>query len=281
MREIPKVDDDGLVIPDVREWGEEKYLLVQCFASIFTKAMSEKWDQLVYIDLFSGAGYARTSASKIVKATPLLVLDIEKPFSKYVFCELDGEKLDALRQRIARHHPRANVSFVAGDSNNNIGQILSQVPRGSKSSRVLSFCFADPFNLSNLNFATLKALADNLYIDFLVLVPSGMDATRNEVYYLKPENRKVADFTGSPNWRENWLQASKRNQTFGNFVVDEFGASMASMKYIYSPEQAQLIRSTEKNLALYHLLMLSRHPLGSKFWEECRKYSSVQRGLPF
>lgn len=55
---------------------------------------------------------------------------------------------------------------------------------------------------------------------------------------------------------------------------------MRTMGYIYSgTEETVQIRSTEKNLPLYHLAFFSRHKLGEKFWKEAKKYSNDQLGL--
>ncbi len=54
-----EVEPDGLFTPTVREWSLEKYKLVGSYCDIFTNGMKKKWNQLVYIDLFAGAGYAK------------------------------------------------------------------------------------------------------------------------------------------------------------------------------------------------------------------------------
>ena len=41
----------------------------------------------------------------------------------------------------------------------------------------------------------------------------------------------------------------------------------------------KLVRSTDKNLPLYHLAFFSRHPLGQKLWREAVKSSNPQRDL--
>ncbi|HEY0510463.1 MAG TPA: hypothetical protein VGH73_01075 [Thermoanaerobaculia bacterium] len=87
----------------------------------------------------------------------------------------------------------------------------------------------------------------------------------------------MASFIGDGEWRARWTGS---RLGFGDFVVDEFGRSMARISYRYEGiGDMKLIRSTEKNLALYHLSFFSRHPLGAKFWDQCRKYTNPQRSL--
>lgn len=126
--------------PEVGEWGELKYQLVRCYAEIFTRAMSDKWSSVVYVDLFARAGRARLAESRrIVAASPLLVLDLPKPFSTYLFCELDERNAKALHLRATSHVPSRNVHVVAGDTNEKTTDVVALIPAGS-----LTFCFADP-----------------------------------------------------------------------------------------------------------------------------------------
>jgi three-Cys-motif partner protein len=234
--------------------------------------MSGKWSSLVYVDLFAGAGRARLSDSRrIVAASPLLVLDVPKPFSTYIFCELDAANAEALRQRAAAHGQPRNVHVVAGDTNEKISDVVALVPPGS-----LTFCFADPFRLENLRFATLEALARNRRADFLILLATGMDANRNEATYTRSGHNTVTNFTGQGDWRTRWPHASLG---FGDFVADEFGQGMAGLGYAYSGLATTKVIVNNKNVPLYRLAFFSKHPLGTKFWDECRKYTDPQKSL--
>jgi three-Cys-motif partner protein len=280
MDRLPTLQDDGLVTPVVGDWSEDKYQLAKCYASIFATAMKRQWECLVYIDLFSGSGRARIGheRGKIVPATPLLVLDIPHPFTKYIFCELDPSKLDALKKRVAIAFPKRDAHFVQGDCNTRVDRIVELIPGYSKSYRVLTFCFVDPYNIGSLRFETLERLAHNRRIDFLVLVASGMDANRNRDLYMHPENQAIASFVGTENWRS---QLNATHLPFGEFVADQFGLAMGRLGYVYEGLPSfQLVRSTEKNLALYHLGVFSKHPLGAEFWHKCRQSANPQRSFP-
>ena len=57
---------------------------------------------------------------------------------------------------------------------------------------------------------------------------------------------------------------------------------MKRLGYLYDGiANSQLIRSTEKKLRLYRLVLFSRHELAKKFWREVRRYASPQRDLPY
>jgi hypothetical protein len=53
-------------------------------------------------------------------------------------------------------------------------------------------------SISNAEFAflTIEALAQR-FMDFLVLIPSSMDANRNEQNYVQPRNKTLEKFVGN------------------------------------------------------------------------------------
>jgi three-Cys-motif partner protein len=276
IEKLPNLEDDGLITPEVGAWAEYKYRLVWNYAKMFSSSMKNKWDARVYIDLFAGAGRSKIENSKqIVAASPLLALDIPHPFDKYIFCDNETDKRQALEQRVKRDHQNANVAFVE-EANTHVAAILEAIPKHSSTYRVLSFCFADPYKLKNLRFSTIKRLSEK-YMDFLILLPTYMDAHRNLVYYIESSNTVIEDFTGSQVWRADWKLAEARGQEFGLFIADLFGKQMKDLKYIYTGLSDMIpVRSTDKNLPLYHLAFFSRNEKGAAFWKETKKYSTDQ-----
>ncbi len=275
-----ELDDDGLITPEINAWGEEKYRLVGNYATMFAKAMKGKWGSRVYIDLFSGAGRAQIKGTnRIIPASPMLALEVKEQFDRYIFCEKDVKNIAALEQRVKREHSETDVYFIPGDTNKNVDSILEKIPQHRPGFSVLCFCFADPFKLENLQFETIRQLSAR-FVDFLILVPSGMDANRNVAEYRKPANKKVADFLGTDDWRAEWAAAEIRGESFEHFLSDSFGKQMVGLNYIYpGVDDMKTIRSTEKNLLLYRLGFFSRSDLGRKFWEQAKKYSQDQRSL--
>ena len=68
------------------------------------------------------------------------------------------------------------------------------------------------------------------------------------------------------------------NSDFVRFIANEFNSNMESLGYL-QPEGFQSIRSSIKNLDLYHLAFYSKNPLGNKFWAEIKKYYNPQQSL--
>lgn len=270
--------EDGLTTPEIGSWGIHKYKLVSLYNELFSTGMKKKWDKRVYIDLFAGAGKARIKESgKVVLGSPLLALSAPDPFDRYIFCENNPELMEALRERVRRNFPEADVQFVSGDCNEQIDSILAEIPQRSKGLKVLTFCFVDPFSL-NIHFNTIRTLA-SYRMDFLILLML-MDPMRNENRYMDENSDRIDLFLGLPDWRERWLNAKTQNMSFRKFLATEYAGQMASLGY--RPEAINTmveVRSEDKNLPLYYLSFFSKHELGYKFWKQVQKYSTDQLSL--
>jgi three-Cys-motif partner protein len=280
MKDLPNVGDDGLFIePEVGTWSEEKYRLVTLYASMFTKAMRDKYGSLVYIDLFSGPGRVQIkNTTRIYASSPINALAIEPPFDRLIFCEQGETRMAALKARCARDYAGRDVQFVPGDVNANPAEILRRLPKYRKGHGVLTLCFVDPYKMANLCFKTLEAFAE-LWLDFLVLIPSEMDAERGKLTYLDEENETVADFLGNPAWRTVWDDYDKRGTRFERFVVEEFGRSMTRLGRIDPGYAKTHEMKNTVNRRLYRLALYSRSEVAGKFWIQSQKYANPNRGL--
>ncbi|MGD9950424.1 MAG: three-Cys-motif partner protein TcmP [Desulfobulbus sp.] len=195
-----------------------------------------------------------------------------------MFCDVNKESLAALEQRVSSFDFQTQPKFICGDANQSVDKIFEKMPSHSNGRKVLAFCFVDPFRLKNLHFSTIAKLSKK-FMDFLVLIPTHMDAKRNVSYYVSPNNLTIDNFTGNPEWRGCWEKV-KNEQNFDIFLTNLFGQSMENLGYLYTGIQdTQLIRSSEKNLALYRLVFFSRNKLGKKFWKDIKRICNPQQNL--
>ena len=145
-----KVIDDGLYTPSIGIWATRKYELLSYYSSLFATSMLKKWDCRIYIDLFSGPGRGKVKRSnEIILTSPLLAIEIQDKFDKYIYCNIDQKCMSALRKRIAGDYSKINVEYILGDTNENVTDVLKAIPTLSRSYKVLSFCFVDPFNMNS------------------------------------------------------------------------------------------------------------------------------------
>ena len=280
-KKFEELEDDGYKTKDIGIWGEEKYRIVSHYAALFAQSMSNKWESLVYLDLFAGAGRSRIrDKNRIINASPFLILGLNQKFSQYIFNDSEPENYNALKCRIERDYPEVNVNVICEDINENISKIISVMPKPGKGFRVLGFCFLDPFKMSNLCFSTIQVLSQR-YMDFLILIPTGMDAKRNPQNYLRPENNTVKFFLGNDKWRENWKNYNKKTTHFGQFILEEFGQSMGKLGYIVPRHEETIPIKNTKNIIIYRLVLFSKNPLAKKFWIETKKYTNPQTQFDF
>lgn len=275
---IIQVEDDGLYIPEVGSWGDEKYKLVGGYCEIFTTGMKNHWDSLVYIDLFAGAGYAKIKGTnKIRMSSALIALSISHQFNKYIFCEEDERCMNALKKRVEKHFPVANVEFIQGNSNHLIDNIIQKIPRHSYEEKVLRFCFVDPFSL-NLNFDTIRKLSNVGKIDFLILLALHMDGNRNLFNYISENSNKVDLFIDDLSWREPFKKGDLAAKDFIKFLAKKYDNNMQLLNY-KEPVKKHLVKIDDINVPLYYLAFYSKHERGNDFYSKVEKYLSPQQTL--
>lgn len=277
---IISVEDDGLIIPEVGAWADKKYKLLGGYCQIFTTGMKNIWDNLVYIDLFAGSGYARIKdTNKIRMTSALIAMSVSHKFNKYIFCEKEEENLNALQQRVKKHFPElyGKVQFIKGDSNENINMIIDAIPKHSKDDKVLRFCFVDPFSL-NLKFKTIKQLSQVGKIDFLILLALYMDANRNLTYYINTKNKKVEEFIDDPNWRVPFVNGIIPTNDFIKFLAEKYDENMKRIDY-KEPTKKHKVKIEGLNVPLYYLAFYSKHERGNDFYKKVDDYLSNQQSL--
>jgi len=269
---LPDAPDDGLHTPDVGEWGVEKYLRVWMYDEIFTTSMKEKWKR-TYVDLFAGAGHAFLKDSgRAVLSSAMLALHVPHRFDRYVLCEANPTRMAALRERVRRAAPEADVVLLEGDANRIAQSIVHAIPSDS-----LAFCFADPFG-TNIRLSTIRVLAAARRMDFLILLALGMDANRNKEIYRSEESTRLDDFLGDPAWRERWAAEEKLGGRFQRFLAREYAEAMRSLGYLETALD-EMHPVKDRGRLLYHLAFFSKAERAKKFWNEVRKYSDEQTGL--
>ena len=274
-------DDGRYYSPPVGRWAEQKHDLVAYYAKLFSEGMKNKWHERVYIDLYAGAGYSKLKNSdRIIAGSPIQALLVTPPFDKYIFCEKGIREISALRDRVDHHLRNANVTFISGDCNENVDNVLDAIPPYSIDHRVLSLCFVDPFDIG-IKFATLRKLASRR-MDFLILLALYMDANRNYDNYVKEEAPKIGEFLGSSDWRRRWIAETERGKEFPQFLAEEFSRSMEALSYKQQPfYKTKAVTIPEKNVRLYRLALFSRHSTAYKFWDQVLKYTTPQQLLDF
>jgi three-Cys-motif partner protein len=274
-----EAENDNFEIPEVGAWSIQKWKLMGTYCSIFTSGMRNIWDQLVYIDLFAGAGFARIKGTdRIYYASPLIAMSIPVKFDKYILCEKDPKLFKALKKRVDEISPKLNVDLIKGDSNKKIKSIKEKIPSYRKGNTLLPFCFVDPFSVK-LHFRIIEELADGL-MDFLILLALHMDANRNFQKYLDDNSKRIELFVGDSNWRQEFQKYDSDGKAFINYLAEKYDRNMLNLGY-KKPEHKHQVRSNIKNLPLYYLAFYSKHERGNDFYRKVKRTATGQTQFNF
>jgi three-Cys-motif partner protein len=257
MSELPKPEDDGLIIPEAGEWSRDKHHFLWRYIDAFTTSMRKKrWSGLHYIDLFAGAGIARLRKSGDLDwGSPLIAAQARFPFDGLHFSERNEENHGALRDRLSRLRPKSELSVLHGDANEAVHQIIKHIPN-----RSLSLAFLDPYGL-HLDYLTLKALAQRRS-DLIIFFPDRLDADRNwrKYYWDNPDSNLDRVLGPGADWRSELAQSPAHRRT--ERLLRLYQSQIANLGY--SEFEWEPIPSS--GARLYWLIFCSHHETGSKIW---------------
>lgn len=263
---------DGLAARLTGPWVYDKNHYVDRYFDIFTRRVGRKWrGNLAYVDLF--AGYGRNlvrETNQEVDGSPLLAL--KHAFAKYVFVDLP-DVLRVLDRRLAKHTKRDLVELVPGNCNAVVDKVLAAVPRN-----YLTLAFIDPTG-TQIRFETIRRLVHNRKVDLLMTIQFGMAIRMNLPQYARAERAALTEFLGTSKWREDYSEPGSISQ-IGRRVLDRYVSQLGSLGYSTVRDREIEVRSDQKNLFLYVIVLASRHPLGAKYWRAATALSrSGQRRL--
>jgi three-Cys-motif partner protein len=122
--------DDGLLIPDVGPWTEDKFDLIRNYCQMFSSAMKNKWPSRVYIDLYAGSGLCRIKGrSNVLLGSPFIALSVNAPFDRCIFCESDPGRFAALKARVERDYSKHAIHLIPGRFEEHVEEIGSMFCR--------------------------------------------------------------------------------------------------------------------------------------------------------
>lgn len=114
-------------------WSEVKLQILRDYLQAFTRVVRSKSSQAIYLDLFAGSyENQRRHEPGTFAGSSQIALNIDPPFTRLVFCELDGPAQD-LRADIEAAWPKdSRWRVVEGDSNATLRFSLPSTPSGGR-----------------------------------------------------------------------------------------------------------------------------------------------------
>jgi three-Cys-motif partner protein len=263
---------DGLpVADDVHAWALEKHARLRKYVDI-TKATRKKFTTAerhnqyragaTYIDLFCGPGRGKiVETGQFCDGSPLVALKAAQiggiEFSEMHVADLETGFAEAASARIRTLNGTARS--YQGSAETTVREIARSLnPRG------LHFAFLDPYNLANLSFEIVKALAAFQRMDIMMHV-SIQDMQRNLDRYTAEDGDAFDVF--APGWRD----VVDVRQSIGSIraaVMAHWRSLVRGLGYPEMP-RLELIKGSQGQ-RLYWLAFISRHNLGNEFWNKIR-----------
>jgi three-Cys-motif partner protein len=265
------VASSGLKFDQIGYWSQLKLDIVKDYATAYSTILAKQPKiRHVYIDAFAGAGvHQLKSTGELVPGSPLNALAVEPPFTELHLVDLDGAKIDNLRQLTAG---RNDVFIHQGDSNEVL--IREVFPRVRYDQFKRGLCLLDPYGLT-LNWEVIACAAKTKAIEIFLNFPI-MDMNRNALWsnpagVAEDDRRRMTAFWGD----ESWQEIVYRGQTtlFGGVelikargnteVVKAFRERLRSVAgFAEVPEPIPMRNS--KNATVYYLFFASHNKTGAK-----------------
>lgn len=255
---------------EIGYWSEIKLDIIRKYASAYSTIMNKQKSiqSYLYIDAFAGAGvHIKKQTREFITGSPLNALVISPAFPEFHFIDLDGDKVDKLRQVIG---DRRDVLFYKGDCNRIL--LVDVFPKCRYEDYRRALCLLDPYGL-NVNWEVLQKAGEmksvEIFYNFMI-----MDANMN-VFWRSPDKVQASQIARMDAvWGDDsWHQAAYRKtpglfremeeKTTNKAVIDAFHDRLnkvASFEFV--PEPMPMRNS--KGSVIYYLFFASPNKTGAK-----------------
>jgi three-Cys-motif partner protein len=251
--------NDGLIVEKVGSWAVDKIKIVTDYVYASGGARKQ-YAGAAYIELFCGPGRSLIrDTTRFIDGSPIAAFkrSLESPgrFTSICISDADAELLDAATRRLTVLG--APVDPVRGPASTAVCKIVPGLDAYG-----LHLAFLDPHNLGALSFDLFVELAKLKHIDIIAHV-SLHDLRRNADRYTSEAQDQFDKF--APGWREN--VRTDMNQRAFRAALMKYWASKILALGLPRARHEELIKGDQRQ-RLYWLILLSRHKLAHKLWEQ-------------
>lgn len=216
-------------------WSDEKLSALAAYMQSYCTVLKKSRFDLIYIDAFAGSGRREIEAEEggddnglfddpqlleeeadYRHGSPLLALECEPPFDKFVFIDSNDESLKELEKQVnasGKLNDRP-ASFICGEANESLQRIAAGNWRSQR-----AVAFLDPFAL-HVKWDTIKAIAQTQAIDMWLLFPAMAVNRMLPRSGTVPEAwaKRLNETFGSEDWREVFYR-KEQDDLFGDTSV--------------------------------------------------------------
>lgn len=280
------------LVPEVGPWAEIKLDCLRKYLAAYTTILrKQRFKGYVYIDAFAGTGTAKIRQRKTESAegetflsslgliedqeqerfilgSPRVALELEHPFTDYIFVELDEKKRSELQNLQQQYSASRKITVSDQNCNDYLGQLVARTDINWKEWR--GVVFLDPFG-THVTWKTIEGLAKTHSFEVFINFPwMAINRLAQNDGRIKEHFRQLLDeYFGSPEWFDILYQ--NELGLFGNTLNKVEDAAKALLHWYRKRLQtefglasrARLIRNT-KNSPLYYLIWAGSNATGQK-----------------
>ena len=284
----------------VGPWAKDKLDRLGKYLSAYTRIMAnQKWcEGYHYIDAFAGPGEHQVRQTKsdgcddsqqvlleasiygneqeeqrsFLAGSPRVALEIEHPFTHYVFIERSPDRVADLERLKTEYGSSRSIFIRQTDCTKYLKDRLATNPKLDwKKNRAL--VFLDPFGMQ-VGWDTIEALAATKAVEIFLNFPVGMAIQRlllrQPDRFTDIQRRRLDKYFGSPDW---FSALYKRRRTlFGDDEEEKINESGKALLKWYRDRlrtlfshvsKAALMRNTHSG-HLYYLMLASHNATGAR-----------------
>ena len=172
----------------VGPWARQKLNALEAYLLAYMTVMKNQPFRLVYVDAFAGAGNAKVrqgqksddeypfllemedidAEAEFIRGSPRRALELERPFDKYFFFDMDPQRADLLRE-LSNAFPERKVEVQTREANEAVQKLAAEF----RSWDLRGVAFLDPYG-AHLHWKTIEALAKTGKFDVIINFPLNM-----------------------------------------------------------------------------------------------------------
>lgn len=256
------------------KWTIQKWGYLKKYLHAYTTIVSCYFPKFIYIDLCAGKGIYDGN-----QGSPLIALNLEYPFTDYIFVEKDEENIAELKKNVSNVTPKKAVIYRNDDKKQKDTQIKISFKKmeaiyfvNQELEKIPSypcFIFIDPDGIEEVDMDSIvkcgKKDRSELFINFSV---SGVIRNiGNERCH-----PTITKFYGNEKWK-NVKGVINKEERYAELYVE-------SLKNFFN-HQTYIKIKNENNVPLYYLIYTTNNDSGFKIMKDVLKQKDKQIKLQF
>jgi len=247
---------------EIGEWSEIKLKCIDSYLGAYSNILSRAgYKEYYFIDGFASTGFCKSKqTSKTIRGSAALALNINPPFSKYFFIELDNNKIKEL-EKLKTSFPNSTLEICHGDCNVEIATVLQKIEYNTPFIALL-----DP-QAGDLYWDTIQKISEKNKAELLINFPFGMAINR----YMPLEDGKDIDgemrgklnkIFGTESWEPIYHERKKGTITASQAREKYLDIYLIGLKQLGFKYYAVKNLKNSINVHIYFLIFATRNRKG-------------------